>query len=183
MQNSAESKDIIVKNTKLTVYKDGRIFVHGRKNGDGRRIKGKFAKQSPNKSKKRLYYQLGWSVNGKPMKFLAHRIIAQAFLPNWDESLCVDHIDGDSLNNDPLNLRMVTLHENNMAFKKRIAGAKNKYRGVRWVERYKGYVARIKKNQKDIHIGYFKDEEEAAKAWDEKAIELGFFNEALNFPS
>lgn len=182
MKNNLNSKEITLKDTKLTVYRDGRVYVHTRKGADGRVMKGKFAKQSFTTSKNRKYYQLGWSVNGKPLKFLAHRIVANAFLADFDNSLCVDHIDGDSLNNDPSNLRMMTLHENNMAFKKRMTGASNKYRGVLWVERYKGYVARIKKNRKAIHIGYFKDEEEAARAWDKKAVELGFFNEALNFP-
>lgn len=42
----------------------------------------------------------------------AHRLFAEAFLPNFDISLQVDHIDGDKHNNHITNLQMVTASEN-----------------------------------------------------------------------
>lgn len=44
--------------------------------------------------------------------FLIHRLVAQAFLSDWDENLTVDHIDKNPSNNNLTNLRMLTLFEN-----------------------------------------------------------------------
>ncbi len=41
-----------------------------------------------------------------------HRLVAKYFLPDWDSSLQVNHIDGDKFNNHSTNLEMVTAKEN-----------------------------------------------------------------------
>ena len=41
-----------------------------------------------------------------------HRLVAEAFLPDWNPLLCVNHIDGDKTNNRVNNLEIVTLTEN-----------------------------------------------------------------------
>ncbi len=46
-------------------------------------------------------------------KRFAHRLIAKAFLPSADESLCINHKDGNKTNNHPSNLEWVTLAQNN----------------------------------------------------------------------
>jgi len=49
---------------------------------------------------------------------MLHRLIAKAYLPNPDNLKCVNHIDGDKLNNSISNLEWCTASENNYhAFK------------------------------------------------------------------
>jgi len=59
------------------------------------------------------YKRIGLSKNGKQKTFQIHRLLAIHFIENPLNKPCVDHIDGDSLNNDLSNLRWVTHSENN----------------------------------------------------------------------
>lgn len=49
--------------------------------------------------------------NGRKTCFL-HRLIAETLIPNPDNLDCVDHIDGNKLNNDPSNLQWITRGNN-----------------------------------------------------------------------
>ncbi len=88
-----------------------------------------------------------------------HRVILNA-----PKSLQVDHIDGDTLNNQKSNLRLVTNSQNQMN-KKIHKNNKSGFKGVTWFTRYKKYRARININKKQIFLGHFSTKEEAFSAY------------------
>ncbi|ALA07692.1 hypothetical protein BC01_108 [Bacillus phage BC01] len=58
------------------------------------------------------YYQVSLSCNGKTKKYLVHRLVALAFIPNPDNKREVNHKDGNKLNNYIDNLEWNTSKEN-----------------------------------------------------------------------
>lgn len=50
--------------------------------------------------------------NGAGKQLKVHRIVAENFIPNPDNKPCVNHIDGNKLNNHAANLEWVTYSEN-----------------------------------------------------------------------
>lgn len=76
----------------------------------------------------------------------------------------VDHIDGDGLNNQRKNLRLVTISENAMN-KGQYSNNKSGYKGVCWNKREKKWSATAKlPNKKQKNLGDFKNIEDAIKA-------------------
>ncbi len=98
----------------------------------------------------------------------------------------VDHKDGNGLNNQKFNLRECTTTQNGYNRKKQ-KGASSIYKGVSFDSYSKKWRAElwtrnIFNKRIRITIGFFLNEEEAAKAYDDKArYEFGEFA-ALNFP-
>jgi len=118
----------------------------------------------------RRYCRVGFYKNEKRIFFLVHRVVALAFIPNPDGKQCVDHVDGNPLNNNIENLRWVTSQENNFNAKikcNNITGVK----GVHFRKQSQKWCARISINGKQTHIGYFNTIEEATHARRTKAHE------------
>jgi hypothetical protein len=110
------------------------------------------------------------------------RLVAQHFLPDWDKSLQVDHINGVKTEDHVDNLRMVTNSQNLRSFQKKKKGTASKFRGVCFHKRDRRWQVYFRDlNGKQVHLGLFDDEESAARAWDAAAIENGYNPEALNF--
>ena len=81
-----------------------------------------------------------------------------------------DHINGDKLDNRRENLRVATRSQN-MANLPNPINNKSGYKGVIWYKRDSNWRAFIKVNYKQVHLGYFKDKVEAAKAYNLAALE------------
>lgn len=60
------------------------------------------------------YYRVGLSKNNVPKYIKLHRVIAIAFIPNPDNLPCINHIDGDKLNNNIDNLEWCTYRHNQL---------------------------------------------------------------------
>lgn len=80
-----------------------------------------------------------------------------------------DHIDGNPLNNQRSNLRVCSHSQNVRNRTQKSKNSKTGYKGV--TIRYgKKILSRITVNGKKIHLGYFKNVIDAAKAYNEAAI-------------
>lgn len=87
-------------------------------------------------------------------------------LPGYEH----DHIDGNGLNNQRANLRMVTRRQNNQNARRKAYNATSRYKGVHWVTEKGRWRAFIRVNGQLKHLGYFINEIEAAKAYDSAAV-------------
>ena len=58
----------------------------------------------------------------------------------------------------------------------------SKYKGVHWHKNHRKWLARITFEKNTIHLGYFRNEIEAAKAYDEAAKKYHGEFASLNFP-
>lgn len=56
-----------------------------------------------------------WGSDRKQHSLFVHRLVAEAFLPEWNPDLTVNHKDEDTHNNSWSNLEMLSQKENNMA--------------------------------------------------------------------
>lgn len=83
----------LLQDNNYKVKEDGTIWRHGRKKG--RKDKEGYVE---------VYY--------KERRLKAHRIVYAKYKGELDKELVVDHKDGDTTNNDPSNLRLVTQEKN-----------------------------------------------------------------------
>lgn len=88
----------------------------------------------------------------------------------YKEGLSIDRINND-LGYSPDNCRWATKKVQSRNTRRIMITNKSGHRGVCWNKRYNKWVARISVNKKRIHLGYFEDKIEAAKAYDKYIIE------------
>jgi hypothetical protein len=95
----------------------------------------------------------------------------------------VDHRNTDCLDCRKANLRTATTSQNNANRKKyhRLARSSSRFKGVDF-HRGRGWRARIRKDRRQQHIGYFVTESLAALAYDKAARELFGDFARVNFP-
>ena len=129
------------------------------------------------------YYNNGYAardqwdpITKKQIKIRMHRIIMNA-----KEGEEVDHINHNGIDNQKYNLRVCTVSQN-MQNSKSNKNSSSQYKGVSYNPMTQKCQVQIMYNGKFIYLGYYKDEEEAARAYDKAAIELFGEFACLNFP-
>ena len=97
-----------------------------------------------------------------------HRLIS-----GCGEEKIIDHKNHDLLDNRECNLRICGYKDNNRNRKKIYNKHSSEFKGVHLdTRKNKRWISTITYNNKSIHIGTYSNEIDAAKAYNEKAIEL-----------
>jgi hypothetical protein len=80
---------------------------------------------------------------------------------------CVDHVNGNTLDNRRVNLRICTILQNN--WNSRTVVGKSGVKGVSWSKSNHRWIAQIRAGGPKIHLGTFRSIEEAAVAYADAA--------------
>ncbi len=90
---------------------------------------------------------------------------------NCPEDLEIDHINHDPLDNQKKNLRICNRSQNNFNLrinKKNTSG----FKGVSFIKNENTWRVYISLNNRQVHLGRFKTKQEAARAYNQAALEL-----------
>jgi len=120
---------------------------------------------------KTFYARRAETINGKQKIISMH-----CFIMNTKG---IDHVDGDGLNCQKLNMRKCT-HQHNIMNQRPQKNKSSIYKGV-CIQGAK-WRSGIMFNKKGIYLGLFVNEMDAAKTYDKKAVELFGEYARLNFP-
>jgi len=124
------------------------------------------------------YFAKGYVVSGdnvKKKRRYLHRVIL-----NCDDDKLTDHINGDTLDNRKLNLRMATHLQNSRNQQLRVDNSSG-YRGVCFDKKAGKWMAYIRHNRQRTYLGYFGNSKDAARAYDMAAIRYHGDFASLNF--
>jgi hypothetical protein len=120
---------------------------------------------------KTAWYIVGYHPDFKKTVYLHREIMG---FPNSR----VDHKNRNGLDCQRDNLRLATLDQSNANRQKPTRPTTSKYKGMYWCKR----KLRWRVTVKNRFIGYFKNEEDAARAYDSEAVKLWGEFAHLNFP-
>lgn len=109
---------------------------------------------------------------GEGKNILMHR-----YLLNAPEGVCVDHRNGDGLDNVRDNIRLASHVLNNHNTRR---SGTSTYKGVSWNKEKSKWAAQVRRSKVHKHLGYFSDEKDAAQAYNAAALSLYGSDAVLN---
>ena len=93
------------------IYREESIVYSDLRYTNGRKIKSNILKPHLGKNG---YFSITLTKNGIQKRFYLHRLLAESFIDNPDNKPCINHKDGNKINNNLNNLEWVTYKENNI---------------------------------------------------------------------
>jgi|ETNvirnome_6_100_1030635.scaffolds.fasta_scaffold02407_3 hypothetical protein len=124
-----------------------------------------------------LYCYANGRVGPRRTTLLMHTLI----IGKPEKGMIVDHINHNGLDNTEKNLRFVTRAQNIWNSRGR-KNTTSQYKGVYKPSSSNSWIARLRTGGEQAHIGSFTCEEQAARAYDRKALELWGEYAYTNFP-
>lgn len=116
-------------------------------------------------------------IDGKRKTIQLHRLIA-----NYAAGVFVDHINLDKLDCRKANLRPANGYESARNVGKRKHGLTSCYKGVDWCKAANKWRSVIRVENRQLYLGCFSDEADAARAYDQAALIHHKDFARLNFP-
>ena len=152
----------------ISEYADYEVSNFGRVRNatTGRILKGSLSSSG--------YLTVSLSKNRKSKTHSIHQLVAREWVSNLEEKRCIDHIDGNTVNNHLDNLRWATHAENSRNLKKHSDGS-SIYKCVSWDKKATKWRAQIIISKKVVNLGRFINERTAAESYNKAA--LGNFGE------
>jgi len=121
-----------------------------------------------------------YAVRGVRLKSGMKRIWMHRLILDAPKDINGDHKDGNTLNDQRYNLRLDPERRNNQNVGIRSHNTSG-FKGVYWYKITSKWKAQIQFKDKKYHLGYFTLKEDAAHAYDKKALELHGEFAKLNF--
>ena len=117
------------------------------------------------------YEAVSLSRDNNPLTKRVHQLVAESFLGHkrCGMKLVVDHIDFNRKNNKVENLEIITNRENTS---KRRLRPTSLYIGVHWSKANKKWSSRIYTSGNQMHLGFYDNEIDAHKAYQQKLKEI-----------
>jgi hypothetical protein len=112
-----------------------------------------------------------WRIRFKGQKYWAHRVCYYLYTGTDFCGLEIDHIDGNTQNNCPENLRVcsISLNQANQKLSQRNTSG---YKGVTWKTNRNKWAAQISCASQYFYLGLYDSALDAARAYDAAALEM-----------